>query len=119
MNLHPPLLQHTNLMAATGMLQPEVINRRRRRNKLTIVTTCAAWIFQLLANILLIGFVFLIFGQNKFLHSVLAILSASLNFTILPMFFILVSDEKIKAAFLERNYRTIFKLCFEFWSFDD
>ena len=106
-------------MATTGMLLPEVINRRRRRNRLTIVTTFTAWIFQLSANALLLVFVFLFFGQNKFIHSVLAILSASLNFTIVPLFFVLISDERIKAAALERNYRVILKVFCEFWSLDD
>ena len=97
-------------MAKSGILNTEALRRRKKSNNLNIKTTFCAWMVELLSNMILFSYIRFFFGRDKFLHGLLAIVSAGLNFSILPFFFIVVSDDEIKEALSEKKFLTLLKL---------
>ena len=97
-------------MAKSGLLNTEALRRRKRSNNLNIKTTFWAWMVEVLTNMILYSYIRFFFGKDKFLHGLFAIISASLNFNILPFFFIAVSDDEIKEALSEKKFITLLRL---------
>jgi hypothetical protein len=75
-----------------------VIKRRKRRNTLNIYLTFWAWLAQFTTNLVCLVLVSFFFGTHVFLHSLLALLNLTLNFTVLPIFYIVMADETIKSV---------------------
>jgi hypothetical protein len=99
-------------IAMTGILQPEVLIRRKQKHTLNIIITFWAFLAQFITNLIyIVGYVFF-FGTDKFHHSLLAVVTVTLNFNILPFFYIFVADDEVKAAILSRDFLKIFALFF-------
>ena len=100
-------------IALSGILKPEVLQRRKQKNALNIIITFWAFIAQFVSNLIYIfGYLFL-FGNVKFYHSLLAVVTVSLNFNILPFFYIFVADDEVKTAILSREFLKILFLFFK------
>ncbi len=71
-----------------------------------------AWtgIAQFVTNMIYIVVIKIFFGKAKFYQDLLAVFTISLNFNILPLFYIALADENFKSAFLKREYWTAIRL---------
>jgi hypothetical protein len=108
------ILEHTSRTASAGILRPEVINRRKQRNSLNIYMTTLACISQFVTNTVLMVLLKFFFGKFKFIHSLFAILTLSLNFNLLPFFYIIIADDEFKRALFTKQYFNIVRLFFGF-----
>ena len=119
MVLYPLVFRHiiidTNKTASSGLLQPDVIRRRKQRNILNIYMTFWTWVFQFTTSLLSLIFIYFIFGKHKFYQHMFAILNVGVNFMILPSLFVIMGDEDFKKALTRRNYVEAAKL-FISWS---
>ena len=97
-------------IAISGILKHEVMKRRKQQNTLNISMTCWSWLAQLLTNIFYLIVLYIFFGKNRFYHALFAVLTISLNFNILPLFYLAMADEDFKSAILSKQYVTAFKL---------
>ncbi len=104
------IIRHTNKTALAGILNPEVIKRRRQKNILNIKMTFLVWLVQFFTNIIYLIIIYVFYGKIRFYHSLLAVLTICLNFTILPLFYIAMADEDFKFAILNKEYSTVMKL---------
>ena len=96
--------------ALAGILNPEVIKSRKRKNVLNIILTFWAWVAQVMTNLVYILGYYLFFGKSKYHHSLLAVITVVFNFNILPIFYICMIDDEVKIAILEKDYITIVRL---------
>jgi hypothetical protein len=67
-------------------------------------------IAQFVTNIIYIIVIKIFFGGDKFYQDLLAVFTISLNFNILPLFYIALADENFKSAFLRREYLNAIRL---------
>ena len=109
------LLGFTRVKAARRMLAKlttDVLQNRKQKNTLNIKMTCCLWLVQFSANILTLLLVKLFFGKNKFFHHLFAILTSSVNFNLLPILYVIMTDEPVKTALAEKQYLELFQLLF-------
>jgi hypothetical protein len=90
------IVRHTNLLAISGLLQPEKIKKRRKKNLVNIYMTFWAWVVQLISNICLISLVKFFYGKSQFFFNLFGLLSICLSFNILPFIYIVMASEKHK-----------------------
>ncbi len=88
----------------------EVIKHRKQQNSLNIIMTVWTGIAQFVTNIIYIIVIKIFFGGDKFYQDLLAVFTISLNFNILPLFYIALADENFKSAFLRREYLNAIRL---------
>ena len=108
------IILHTNKTALAGILNPEVIKRRRQKNILNIMMTFWVWLVQFFTNIIYLIIMHVFYGKIRFYHSLLAVFTICLNFTILPLFYIVMADEDLKFAVLNKEYLTVIKLLLKY-----
>ena len=99
--------QHT---ALAGILKPEIIKSRKKKNILNIILTFWAWLAQFITNLIYIMGYYLFYGRSKFHHSLLAVITVIFNFNILPIFYICMIDDEVKIAIIEKDYIRIVRL---------
>ena len=104
------IITRTNRTALTGMLNPEVIKKRRQRNNLNIMMTFWTWIAQFMSNSIYMSLTQIFYGKIRFYHAFLAVFSLSLNFNILPFFYIVLGDDDFKVAIMSKDFVTIVNL---------
>ena len=105
---------HTNRTELSGILNPEVMNRRKQKNTLNIIMTFWAWLAQFATNITYVIVLKLFFGKYRFFQALFAAFTVSLNFNIMPLFYIALADEDLKSAILRKEYSTAARLFFYF-----
>ncbi len=93
----------TNSTAQAGILMPHVIHHRRQQNRLNIRVTCLACIAQLVANVFFAAFLNVFYGESKFYHSLVALINSCLTFNLIPIFYIIMIDDKIKQSIFRRH----------------
>ena len=98
------IIQQTNNTAQAGILMPEAVKRRRQQTSLNIYVTLVSCIAQLLANIMFLILMIRFFGMSKFYHSLFAIVMTSFNFNFLPIFYVFMTDDRLKKAIQEKKY---------------
>jgi hypothetical protein len=98
--------------ALSGILNPEVIKRRKQQNTVNIKMTCLTWLAQFITNIVYIIVLKFFFGKIRFYQAIFAILTISLNFNILPLFYITLADDDFKSALIRKQYKDAIKLFF-------
>lgn len=122
MILYPLTFRHilstTNMVALRQILSPEVIKRRKEQNSLNIYLTFLNWLAQFVTNMLLIVMRNFMFGQNLLLHGLFALLHLTINFSVLPIFYVIAADDEIKKALSERNFVRVFRLLLSFDSYN-
>lgn len=106
------IIRNNDKIAFLGALSPDVINRRKQRNKLNILITFWAWLAQLATNIVYFIFMRMFFGKEGFIHILLSICTISLNFNILPLFYLLMADDDFKISILNRDLSHFIKMLF-------
>ena len=104
--------RHIKTIALSGILNPEVIKRRKQQNTVNIKMTCCTWLAQFITNIIYIIVLKLFFGKIRFYQAIFAVITISLNFNILPLFYIVLADNDFKSAVLRREYFNAFKIFF-------
>jgi hypothetical protein len=108
------IITRTNRTALTGMLNPEVMKKRRQRNNLNIMMTFWTWIAQFMSNTIYMSLTQIFYGKIRFYHAFLAVFSLCLNFNILPFFYILLGDDDFKIAILSKDVMTLLNLFFKY-----
>ena len=101
------IILHTNHTALSGILNAEVIKRRRQKNSLNIVMTFWTWLAQFITNLIYLSIMKVFYGKNRYHQALLASLSVSLNFNILPLFYVVLADDNFKTAILKKEYSSI------------
>lgn len=96
--------QHNRNAEKNGILNPEAFRWRRQTNRINILTSVYIWILQLVCYTFLTIFIQLAYGKNKFLHSLFAVISLSLNFTLIPICFITATDIEFKIDLANCNF---------------
>ena len=87
---------HTKFLAVNGLLQPETIKKRKKKNLVNIYMTFWAWLVQLISNICLMLLVKIVYAKSQFLYNLFGLLSLCLSFNILPFLYIVMASEKHK-----------------------
>jgi hypothetical protein len=105
---------HTNRTALSGILRPEVIKRRKQQNSLNLMMTFWTWLAQFITNFVYILVLKVFYGKNRFDQLVLASFTISLNFIILPLFYVTLADDDFKSAILRKDYLSIVKIFLNF-----
>ena len=108
------IIQHTNNTELSGILNPEVIKKRRQQNKLNITMTFWAWVAQFMTNIMYMAIMKIFYGRDRFFHAILTVFTISLNFNVLPLFYIAMVDDDFKLAIMQKDYWGAFKLFLTF-----
>jgi len=106
------MLKLTNMPGLSGALKSETIKRRNQQNSTNIYVTFWAWLAQFLTNVLDLILLHILYGQYIFYHSLFAYLHLTLNFTIMPLFYIIVADEQLKTAIFTKQYKEVIKILF-------
>ena len=106
------IINHNEKTALAGILNSDVIKRRKQQNKLNIKITFYSWLAQLGTNVTYLILITLVFGKYRFSHNFLAILTICLNFNILPLFYLTMVDEDLKLFVLNKEYFNLLKLFF-------
>jgi len=106
------IIRNNDQIALLGALNPDVINRRKQRNKLNILITFWAWLAQLVTNIVYFIFMRIFFGKDRFIHILLSICTISLNFNMFPLFYLLMADDDFKIAVLNKDPSRVIKMLF-------
>ena len=101
------ILKHTNDTAASGILRPDVIKKRRQRNTLNLIMTCWAWLAQFSTNVIYMVVMYIFFGKDRFGQTFLAVLTVFLNFNVRPLFYVIVADEDFKSAIMNKDFKRI------------
>ena len=91
-------------------LKSETMKRRNQQNTMNIYATFWAWLAQFFTNILDLFLLHVFYGQHIFVHAVFAYLHLTLNFNILPLFYIIVADEQLKAAIFAKQYKEVVRI---------
>jgi hypothetical protein len=108
------IVSHNRQTALAGILQPEVIRKRKLQNSLNIIMTFWVWLAQLGTNIIYLVVMFVFYGKVRFYHHLFVILTIGLNFNVLPLFYIVLADNQFKTFLLNRDYYNMIKLFFAF-----
>jgi len=103
---------HNNKTASSGIISQDSIRKRKQQNKLNIMVTFWAWIAQFITNIIYLLLMIMFYGKARFYHVLLAICTICLNFNILPLFFIVMADDDLKAALQRKEFLSILKMFF-------
>lgn len=98
--------------ALAGILNSDVIKRRKQQNKLNIKITFCAWLAQLGTNITYLILLTFFFGKHRLSHILLAISTICLHFNILPLFYLTMVDDDLKLFVLNKEYLNLLKLMF-------
>ena len=106
---------HTEKTALAGILNSEVINRRRQQNRMNIIVTFCIWLVQLATNILYLILLEYFYSRIRFYHIVLAVLTIFFNFNLLPLMYVFGSDDTFKNALARREYMNALKLFLIMW----
>ena len=109
------IAQHTEKTALAGILDTEVINRRRQQNRMNIIVTFCIWLVQLATNILYLILLEYFYSRIRFYHIVLAVLTIFFNFNLLPLMYVFGSDDTFKNALARREYMNALKLFLIMW----
>ena len=119
MILYPLTFRHilstTNMVALRQILSPEVIKRRKEQNSMNIYLTFLNWLAQFVTNMLLLVMRNFMFGQNLLLHGLFALLHLTINFSVLPILYVVAADDEIKKALSGRNFGQVFRLLLSFY----
>ncbi len=99
------IIVHTRRTADAEILRPEVIRKRKQQNTLNIYLTFWIWIAQFSTNLTIFISVKSLFGRSLFVHTFLALMNLTLNFAILPIFYMVAANDVIKAALIKRKFR--------------
>jgi hypothetical protein len=99
-------------VALSRVLNPDVINRRKQRNKLNILITFWAWLAQLLTSIVYFTFMKVFFGKERFIHILLSVCTICLNFNMLPLFYLLMADDDFKTSIISKDPSQFIKMLF-------
>lgn len=105
--------KHNNQVSRSNILGADVMKQRKANNTLNIVMTFNAWLVQLFSNLIVMLLYKVVFGKYRFLHSLMAVVSSSLNFTVFPFIFIILSEHDYKVAFAQKSYLKILLLLFD------
>jgi hypothetical protein len=100
----------TNTPTLSGALKSETIKRRNQQNTINIYVTFWAWLAQFFTNILNLILLHILYGQYVFLHGLFATLHLTLNFIILPLFYIIAADEQLKTAIYAKQYKEVVRI---------
>ena len=100
----------TNETAMSGILRPEVIKKRRKQNTLNLTMTFFTWVAQFITNIFYMIVMTFFYGKDRFFLSLFATFTVCLNFNILPLFYVALSDNDFKTAIVERDFWGILKI---------
>jgi len=106
------IARHTEKTALAGILDNEVIKRRRQQNRMNIIVTFCIWLVQLATNIIYLVLLEYFYSRIRFYHNVLAALTVFFNFNLLPLLFVFGSDDTFKNTLTRREYFNAFKLFF-------
>ena len=106
------IMQHNQKTALSGIVSKDAIKRRKQKNKLNIMITFWAWLAQLITNIIYMLLMSVYFGKVRFYQILLSICTACLNFNIVPLFYLIMSDNDFKVAIQKKDYIRIIKLFF-------
>jgi hypothetical protein len=104
------ITKHTNQTALSGMLSPDVIKKRKQKNLLNITMTFWVWLAQLVTNILYLIVMRVFYGKIRFYHNLLVVLTISLNFNILPLFYVAIADGDFRTSILAKDYLSFIHL---------
>ena len=77
---------------------------------MNIIMTFWSWLAQCVTNVFYLIVLYRFYGKNRFYHSLLAVLTVSFNFNILPLFYLFMADEDFKYAILNKEYLLVLKL---------
>jgi hypothetical protein len=104
------IIVHTRKTADAGILRPEVIKKRKQQNTLNIYLTFWIWLAQFITN--LTGFIAvkMLYGKSLFVYTFVALTNLTINFAILPIFYMVGANDVIKAALSKRNFREAVRL---------
>ena len=108
------IVRHTDITASANILKPEIIKKRRQQNSLNIYLTFWTWIAQFLTNMCALSIMTVVRGQSLFMHGLFAVLHLTINFNVLPVFYVVAVDDKIKAALHKRQFREAMKVFFSY-----
>ena len=92
----------------------EAIKRRKQQNTLNIYLTFWAWVAQFFTNMFNLVLIHAFFGKNIFAHAISALFHLTLNFNVLPFFYMVFADESIKAAIYYKQYKEVLRLFLSF-----
>lgn len=96
--------QHTNKTALSGILRPEIIKKRRKQNTLNLIMTFWTWVAQFITNIFYIVVMQVFYGRDRFFQTLFASFTVSLNFNVLPLFYVLLADDDFKSAIMSKDF---------------
>lgn len=88
------------------------MKRRNQQNTMNIYATFLVWLVQFLTNILAMFLLHVFYGQHIFAQAVVAVLHLTLNFDILPLFYVTLADEQLKAAIFAKDYKEVVRIVF-------
>jgi hypothetical protein len=97
------IMRHNHSTALSGIFTPDTLKHRKQQNKLNILITFWAWLAQLITNIIYFVIVKIFFGKERFAHILLSVCTISLNFNVLPLFYLLMADEDLKASLINKD----------------
>ena len=106
------LRRYIKTIALSGILNPDVIKRRKQQNTVNIKMTCCTWLAQFITNIIYIIVLKFFFGKIRFYQAIFAVITISLNFNILPLFYIVLADDDFKSAVFRKEYFNAVKIFF-------
>ncbi len=106
------IIMNNQKVALSRVLNPDVINRRKQRNKLNILITFWAWLAQLLTSIVYFTFMKVFFGKERFIHILLSVCTICLNFNMLPLFYLLMADDDFKTSIISKDPSQFIKMLF-------
>jgi len=72
------------------------------------------WLAQFITNFVYILVLKVFYGKNRFDQLVLASFTISLNFIVLPLFYVTLADDDFKSAILRKDYLSIVKIFLNF-----
>ena len=101
--------RHNHKTAVSGIVSQDTIRRRKQQSKLNIVVTFSAWLAQFITNITYFLLMRVFFGKQRFHHILLAVCTVCLNFNVMPFFFIIMVDNDLKVALLEKEFVAVLK----------
>jgi len=67
---------------------------------------------QFITNSLYLVVMYIFFGKDRFYQQFLAVFTVFLNFNVMPLFYVLVADEDLKASVLDKDFTRIVSIFF-------
>ena len=106
------IIRHNQRTALSGIISQNTIKKRKQQNKLNIMITFWAWLAQLITNIIYLLLMFAFYGKSRFYHFLLANCTICLNFNVLPLIYIIKTDDDFKDVIHSKDFFLILRIFF-------